>query len=617
MGLPSPAVAVVAEASRRLETDHPPLSFPSHMSVLSDLCHIVGQGFETAGVDSTFGTVVVSNRPDLGQFQCNGALAAARSARRNPRDIAATVVEQVAGDPRLADVSLAGPGFINLTVTDDTLARYVGEMAGDARLGVPRASEPLNVIVDYAGPNVAKAMHVGHLRATIIGDSVARLFRFAGHRVLGDAHFGDWGLQMGMLIIAAGEHHPDLPHLDEAIHGPYPDQPPITLSDLQEWYPTIAARVAEDDEVARQARRATRDLQSGRAGYQALWEHFVRVSRESQERDFADLGVEFDLWYGESTVRHLLRPMVDEALARDVATRSEGAVVIEVSEPDDRAEISPLILETSHGAFLYGTTDLATIRMRVDELGADLILYVVDARQSYHFEQVFRAALCTGVAAGVSMEHIQFGTMNGKDGTPFKTRAGGVLRLQDLIGMVTDAALARLNESDLASGYPDTERALIARQVGIAALKFGDLINNRTSNYRFDIRRFTSLEGKTGPYLQMAAVRMGAILDRAAGEGFSAGSPTAPKFEVERRLMLRLLQLPEVIERSLDLRAPNHLAEYAYELASDFSAFYEACHILTESDPRRRASWLELVRVNRHTLALLLDLLGIEVPDRM
>ena len=587
------------------------------MSVLSDLSRLVEQGFDAIGLDPSYGTVVVSNRPDLGQFQCNGALAAARQARSNPREIAASVVREIAGDSRLADVSLAGPGFINLTLTDEAIGECVSAMADDPRLGVPAATEPLDVIVDYAGPNVAKAMHVGHLRATIIGDSLKRLFRFAGHRVLGDAHFGDWGLQMGMLIAAARERLPDLPHLDESFEGPYPDLPPIALADLQDWYPQVAARVGNDEDLAGEARRATRDLQSGRPGYVALWEHFVRVSRESQERDFADLGVEFDLWYGESRVRHLLRPMVDDALARGVAVQSEGAVVVKVAEPGDRTEVSPLILETSHGAFLYGTTDLATIMMRVDEFDADLILYVVDARQSYHFEQVFRAARRTGLAREATMEHIGFGTMNARDGTPFKTRAGGVLRLQDLIGMVTKAAAARLEESDLAAGYPESERAEIARQVGIAALKFGDLINNRTSNYVFDLRRFTSLEGKTGPYLQMAAVRMGSMLDRAAAEGFASGPPLPPSAEVERRLMLRMLQLPEVVDRALDLRAPNHLAEYAFGLASDFSRFYEACHILTEPDPSRRASWLALVRACRRALALLLDMLGIEVPNRM
>ena len=587
------------------------------MSVLSDLGRLVGDGFESIGLDPSYGAVGVSNRPDLGQFQCNGALAAARPARRNPREIAELVLRGIADDPRLADVSLAGPGFINLTLTDQVIAEYVSSMADGPRLGVTTTAKPLDVIVDYAGPNVAKAMHVGHLRATIIGDSLKRLFRFAGHRVLGDAHFGDWGLQMGMLIVAAREHLPDLPHLDDGVEGPYLDPPPITLADLQEWYPSIAARVGTDEEVAGEARRATRDLQSGRPGYEALWEHFVRVSRASQERDFAHLGVEFDLWYGESTVRHLLRPMVDDALSCGVAVRSEGAVIVEVAEPGDKTEISPLILETSHGAFLYGTTDLATIAMRVGELDADLILYVVDARQAYHFEQVFRAALRTGASGEAVVEHIRFGTMNARDGTPFKTRAGGVLRLEDLIGTVTGAASTRLDESDLAAGYSEEERSVIAHQVGIAALKFGDLINNRTSNYVFDLRRFTSLEGKTGPYLQMAAVRMGSILDKAAGRSFAPGAVLPPTAGVERNLMLRMLQLPEVIARAVELRAPNHLAEYAYDVAADFSRFYETCHILTEPDSGRRASWLELVHTTRRTLELLLDLLGIEVPDRM
>ncbi|MXZ69218.1 MAG: arginine--tRNA ligase [Acidimicrobiia bacterium] len=588
------------------------------MSLLSDLTAIVTAGFVAAGLDASFGAVQVSDRPDLGQFQCNGALSAARSAGRNPRDIARQVVAQIEGDHRLASVSIAGPGFINLTVTGRTLAGCMDAMAGDERLGVSPVEHPLKVIVDYAGPNVAKAMHVGHLRATIIGDTVARLFRFAGHDVLGDVHFGDWGLQMGMLIVATRRRRPDLAHFfDRSYEGPYEEPGALTLADLQEWYPEMARQVAEDEAVAAEARQATTDLQSGRPGYVALWEHFVRVSRASQERDFSDLGVEFDLWYGESTVRDLLRPLVDEALAGGIAVRSDGAVVIEVGRPEDKAEITPLVLETSHGAFLYGTTDVATIQMRVTELGAELILYVVDARQSYHLEQVFRAARRAGVSGRASMEHIGFGTMNAPDGTPFKTREGGVLRLGDLIEMVTDAAAARLKESDLAARYSGEERAVIARQVGIAALKFGDLVNNRTSNYVFDLRRFTALEGKTGPYLQMAAVRMDSILARADRQGLAPGAVLPPHHETETRLVLRLLQLPEAIDRALELRAPNHLAEFAYEVAADFSRFYEACHILTEPDPGLQASWLEMVRTTRRTLELLLDLLGIEVPARM
>ncbi|MDE0139808.1 MAG: arginine--tRNA ligase [bacterium] len=587
------------------------------MSLLSDLTRIVAAGFEAAGLDASFGAVQVSDRPDLGQFQCNGALAAARSAGRDPRDIAGEVVRRIEGDRRLASVSIAGPGFINLTMTGRTLADGVDAMARDERLGVPPVGRPLNVIVDYAGPNVAKAMHVGHLRATIIGDTLKRLFRFAGHEVLGDAHFGDWGLQMGMLIVATRRRHPELAHFDGSSEGPYEDPLDVTLADLQEWYPEMARQVADDEAVAAEARQATTDLQSGRPGYVAIWEHFVRVSRASQEQDFSDLGVEFDLWYGESTVRDLLRPLVDETLARGIAVRSDGAVVIDVSRPDDRAEITPLVLETSHGAFLYGTTDVATIQMRVSELGADLILYVVDSRQSYHLEQVFRAARRAGLSGGAVMEHIGFGTMNGPDGTPFKTREGGVLRLGDLIETVTEAAAARLEESDLAARYSGDERALIARQVGIAALKFGDLVNNRASNYVFDVRRFTALEGKTGPYLQMATVRMDSILGRASRQGLAPGAVLPPRHETETRLVLRLLQLPEVIDRAMELRAPNHLAEFAYEVAADFSRFYEACHILTERDPGLQASWLGTVRTTRRVLELLLDLLGIEVPARM
>ena len=587
------------------------------MSVLSELGAAVGAGFEAVGLDPGCGAVLVSNRPDLGQFQCNGALAAAREAGRNPREIAEAVVGEIASDRRLAGLSVAGPGFINLSLTDEALAAYMNGMADDPRLGAAPADPPLAVVIDYAGPNVAKAMHVGHLRSTIIGDSLKRLFRFAGHRVWGDAHFGDWGLQMGMLITAAKERFPGLPHFDEEGGGPYPAGLPITLDDLQEWYPSIAVRMEDDEELAAEARRATYGLQSGRAGYTALWGHFVAVSRRSQEQDFAALGVEFDLWYGESTVRSRLQPMVDEALASGAAAESEGAAVIEVAEPGDKTEVSPLIIQTSHGAFLYGTTDLATIGMRVEELGADLILYVVDARQSYHFEQVFRAARRTAAAGEAALEHIRFGTMNGPDGTPFKTRAGGVLRLRDLIEMVTAAAAARLDESELAAGYTEAERAAITRQVGVAALKFGDLINNRASNYVFDLKRFTALEGKTGPYLQMAAVRMGSILEKAAARGLAPGRIEPPSVEAERRLMLRLLQLPEVIGRAVDLRAPNHLAEFAYEAASDFSRFYETCHILTEPDAGRRASWLGLVAAARRTLELLLDLLGIEVPERM
>lgn len=588
------------------------------MSVMSDLTALLGGAFADLGFDPGCGLVVASNRPDLGQFQCNGALPAAKARGRNPREVAEQVIARIADDRRLAEASVAGPGFINLSLTDQALAEYANRAAADTqRAGIPPVENPLNIVVDYAGPNVAKAMHVGHLRATIIGDSLKRLLRFRGHRVWGDAHFGDWGLQMGMLIVAAQRRHPGLPYFDPDHAGPYPEDPPVTLADLQEWYPQIAAEAERDEETADAARLATGELQAGRPGYLALWSHFVNVSRRSQKKDFADLGVEFDLWHGESTVRDRLAPLVEDALAAGAARESEGAVVVEVAEEGDKTEIAPLVIRTSRGAYLYSTTDLATIGMRVDDLAADLILYVVDARQSYHFTQVFRAVRRTGIAPGARMEHIPFGTMNGKDGKPYKTRTGEVLALQDLIGLVAEEARRRLDESDLAADYPPAERDRIARQVGLAALKFGDLINNRASNYVFQPKRFTSLEGKTGPYLQMAAVRMASILAKAAARNLSPGPVIAPAADSERRVWLHLLTLPEAVARAEELRAPNQIAEYAYQLAAGFSAFYETCHILTEPDPQRQASWLTLVAAVRRALELLLDLLGIEIPGRM
>ncbi len=588
------------------------------MPLRAHLSGIVGDAFASLGLDRGLGEVVPATRPEFGDFQCNGAMAAAKAAGRPPREIAAEIAEIVGRAPEVAAVDVAGPGFINLTVADHHLGSEVDALTRDERLGVPPTDRPETVVVDYGGPNVAKPMHVGHLRATIIGDSVARIFDFVGHRVIRDPHFGDWGLQMGMLIVELQRRRPDLPYFDPDFTGPYPEEPPVTLDDLQEMYPEVAARCADDPEWAAKARRATVELQQGRPGYRALWEHMVRVSQESQRRDFADLGVTFDVWYSESTVHDRVGPMIERLRRDGFAEESEGALIIRVDRPDDTREIPPLILVTTDGGYLYGTTDLATIEMRVQDMGARLILYVVDARQSDHFEQVFRAARKTGIApADVGLEHIRFGTMNGPDGKPFKTREGGVVRLRDLIEMVTAAAERRLEEADIARDYPAEERSRIARQVGLAALKFGDLINNRVSDYVFDLDRFTSFEGKTGPYLQYGAVRIQSILRNAAARGVEPGPIVPPSVDAERTLMLWLTRLPDVVARALDLRAPNGVAEFAYDLTSVFNRFYERCHILGEEDPARRASWLSLVRLTLDELSLLLGLLGIDVPDRM
>lgn len=586
------------------------------MSVLADLTRRFADAFRTLDLDPAFGEVVESNRPDLGQFQCNGALPAAKQAGRNPRDIAQSVIDEVdrAG---IADLSIAGPGFVNITLTDEGLRRHV-RRAADSALGIEPVSDPRTVVVDYGGPNVAKAMHVGHLRATLIGDALARIGRLVGHHIITDAHFGDWGTQMGMVICGLAERYPDLPYFDPDVTGPYPDDPPVTLEDLQEIYPKVSAAAKTDPDVAEAARRATLELQEGRPGYRALWQHLVDVSMSSQRQDFHDLGVDFDLWYAESTVHDRVYPLVASLQDQGVAVESEGALVIPVAEPNDTKDIPPLIMLKSDGAYLYTTTDVATVDLRVSDLHADVVLYVVDARQGLHFEQVFRAVRKAGIAPGtVSLEHIKFGTMNGPDGKPFRTRAGGVVSLRDLISMVTDAAAERLEQADIAQGYPDDEKAEIARRVGLSALKFGELQNHRASDYVFDLDRFLSFEGKTGPYLQYGAVRIASIEREASEQGLAAGELLPAGVDAERGLYLQILRFPSIVDRAWEFRAPNHIAEYAFELTQQFNRFYEACHILREDDPARQASWLRLVAVTREVLVTSLDLLGIEVPARM
>ncbi len=587
------------------------------MSLLSHLSELAGSAFAELGLPADLGEVVPSQRPELSQFQCNGAMAAARASDLAPLEIAQQVVAILGRHEEIVGADVAGPGFINFDVTGVTISRFASEAAADPHLGYPVTEQPKQVIVDYGGPNVAKAMHVGHLRATIIGDSIARLFTFAGDRVTRDPHFGDWGFQMGLLIAAIAEEQPDLPYFDGDVDD-LPETGPVTLDDLQRIYPQAAARARSDDDFADVAREATVRLQQGDPGYLALWRHMKAVSEESQREDFAALGVEFDLWYGESDVHHRLGPLTAALRDSGVAEESQGALVVRVNREDDNRDLPPLILETQVGGFLYSTTDLATIAMRIEELEADLLLYVVDKRQADHFVQLFRAAELAGIVpTGTRLEHIWFGTMNGPDGKPFKTREGGVVRLGDVIQMLTDAARRRLDEAHLAENYPPAERDRIAAMVGVAALKFGDLINNRASDYVFDLERFSSFEGKTGPYLQYASVRIKSILRRAEEASISAGTMAPPGVDVERDLVLDLLRLPEVVQRAIDLRAPNHIAEFAYGVATRFNRFYDTCHILSEPDPLRQASWLALSTWTLKALERLLDLLGIEIPDRM
>ncbi len=587
-------------------------------SLTAQLSQRFGDAFAALGLDGSYGAVVVSSRPELAQFQCNGALAAAKPAGRNPRELAQAVIDAVAADEVIGELAIAGPGFINVVLTDEFLAATVGEMNADDRLGVEPPEVPQRVLVDYGGPNIAKALHVGHLRPAIIGESIKRLFAFAGHDTIGDIHLGDWGAPPGQIIAHIRESHPDLPFFDPGWSGDYPDEIPFTEADLERIYPEASQRAKDDEAFAAAARQANVALQAGDRGHRALLERIRAISIADMKVTYDALNVHFELWYGEARVHDRIAGMIERMRAAGVVRESQGALVVDVARPDDKAEIPPLLLTRSDGSYMYSTTDLATLDERMRELGVDVVLYVVDARQSLHFEQVFRAARAGAVVPPeVVVEHDPFGTVNGPDGKPMKTREGDLPALKGLIDDAWVRATQRLDESDLATEYPEEERRDIAFKVGIAALKYGDLQNHRTSDYIFDLDRFVSFNGKTGPYLLYSAVRIRSILRNAAEAGLAPGEIIAPGKPEERALMLQLLRLPDIVDRAIEFRAPNHLAEFAYDVATEFNRFYEACHILSEQDVARQASWLGLVALTLRTLETLLDLLAIEIPERM
>jgi len=600
---------------------------------MTDLRRALGEAvssvFAALDLPAEFGRVTASDRPDLADFQCNGAMAAAKAARRPPREIAVQVGEALKDNPYLASVEIAGLGFINLRVSNAALANRVNEISGDARSGAGVLEAPRRVVVDYGGPNVAKPMHVGHLRASIIGESIKRIFRFRGDEVLGDAHFGDWGFQMGLLIVAACDENPRWRAVGEEtwkgdeqlLKAGEAQVVPVLLTDLDlaaldRLYPEAAARAKIDDDYRDRARKATAELQAGRPGYLALWRHFVAVSRTALQREFEALGIEFDLWKGESDVDSLIPGMVEELRARGLLVFDQGAEVMFVSKNDDKRELPPLIVVSSEGSAMYGTTDLATILDRRRTFDPQLMLYCVDQRQADHFEQVFRAAVRAAYAAEGELEHIGFGTMNGTDGRPFKTREGGVLKLHDLITMATDKARERLHEAGLGAELSPDEFEATAHKVAVAALKFADLQNFRGTSYVFDLDRFTSFEGKTGPYLLYQAVRIKSLLRRAADEAVEAGQVLI--FEpAERDLALVLDAFDNALGEAYDKRAPNFLAEHAFRLAQSFSKFYATCPVLGADDESVRASRLRLAETALAQLEVVLSLLGLETPERM
>jgi arginyl-tRNA synthetase len=583
------------------------------------LTEIVADVFVAHGLDPKYGQVTVSNRPDLAQFQCNGALAAAKSLGTNPRQMAQKVADALASSDPIEAVSIVGPGFINLTLKDDFLTNHAQAMLlDDVRMGCEESSAPYHIVIDYGGANIAKPLHVGHLRSAIIGESLKRLARFLGHDVVGDVHLGDWGLQIGMIISELERRQPDLPYFDPAYQGPYPTESPVTIADLEEIYPAVSTRVKRDEQVMDAARQATYELQSGRRGYRALWQHVHDVSVTDLKTDYGRLNIEFDLWLGESDVQERIPALVKRLQAQGWAHESQGALVIDVAEPDDKKDIPPLILTKSDGAALYGTTDLATIEQRMEDFAPGLILYVVDKRQSDHFLQVFRGAHKTGIAPqSTGLEHVGFGTMNGKDGKPFKTRQGSVMKLKDLIQMVTEKALQRMDEVEVARDCGKAEKAEIARAVGVATLKFADLANHRTKDYIFDLDRFSSFDGRTGPYLLYTAVRIKSILREAAARDLEPGPILPPASDTERKVMLKVAELPEMLALAFDTRAPNHLCEYVYDLAALLNRFYHEHHVLSEGSAAQQASWLGLLRLSLSALELILDILGIDVPERM
>ncbi|HEY8190165.1 MAG TPA: arginine--tRNA ligase [Micavibrio sp.] len=585
-------------------------------SLLGELSHIVEDAFIAEGLSGDMGGVRISDRPDLAQFQCNGAMIAAKQAKKNPRAVAEVVVARLKNNPVFSKIEIAGPGFINLNIADQYLTAHLEAAAKDVRCGVPLAADGETIVLDYGGPNIAKAMHVGHLRTAIIGEALRRIFLFSGYNAISDVHMGDWGTQIGMVISEFRIRHPEWPYFNAASSGPYPAESPFTLADLEEVYPFAAQACKDDDARKEMARVATAELQDGRPGYRALWKHIVNVSVAGMKENYDALNVHFDLWNGESSVHDLIEPMVGRLEEKGYAVKDGGATVIPVAKNDDQKEYPPLILYKSDGAVMYGTTDLATLVDRM-KMNPRKVIYVVDQRQGLHFEQVFRAAYKTGIVPpDVGLIHAGNGTMNGTDGKPFKTRAGGVLRLEDLVGSARSKALDLMMEANLAQDADQRELEDTAHMVGIAAIKFADLQNQRQSDYIFDLDRMTSFEGKTGPYMLYQAVRIKSLLRKAKAQGDMPGQDIILKDE-DRPLALLCLELPETIEATLRNYTPHVLCDYAYRLANAFSSFYGNCHILSEPDPLLKKSRLALSALVLAELELALDLLGIRIPDRM
>lgn len=575
----------------------------------------IQQAFLEAGYETEYGKVTLSNRPDLCEYQCNGAMAGAKAFRKAPIKIAQEVAERLKDSRWLKEVSVAPPGFLNLTLKEESLAEYLGWMQRED-LGLTQVEEPQTILVDYGGPNVAKPLHVGHLRSAIIGESVKRMGRKMGHRVLGDIHLGDWGYQMGLIITELKQRQPQLPYFQEGADD-FPEEAPFTIGELEEIYPTASQKAKADEAYREEALEATKQLQYGHKGYLAIWRHIMKVSTADLKKNYDRLKVSFDLWRGESDAQKDIPDMVSRLKKEGLAHMDQGALVIDVAEDTDTKEVPPCMIQKSDGASLYGTTDLATLIQREREFQPDQVVYVVDKRQELHFVQVFRAAKKTGIVGeDTKLSFLGFGTMNGKDGKPFKTREGGVMRLEYLIQEITDNMYEKISANRTVS---EEEGRETAKLVGLAAIKYGDLSNQASKDYIFDVDRFTSFEGNTGPYILYTIVRIKSILARYEEAGGNLDQPAIlpPAGDSEKELMLQAARYSEVMEGAAQELAPHKICAYIFELSNSFNRFYHDTRILGEEDAAKKESYIGLLCLTRQILEECIDVLGFEAPERM
>ena len=575
------------------------------------------QAFADAGYEKELARVTLSNRPDLCEYQCNGAMAGAKKYHKAPIMIAEEVVAKIPENGYISGAEAVKQGFINLKTNPAAVADYLNQMEADEKLGAEEVENPKTIVIDYGGPNVAKPLHVGHLRSAIIGESVKRITRFMGNKVVGDIHLGDWGYQMGLIITELKKRQPDLPYFDDNFTGEYPKEAPFTISDLEEIYPAASAYAKEHDDYREEALDATFQLQSGKRGYRAIWDHIMNVSVTDLKKNYANLNVEFDLWKGESDAQKYIPDMVERLKKEGYAHIDNGALVVDVKEETDTKEIPPCMILKSDGAALYDTTDLATLVEREELFQPDEVIYVVDKRQELHFVQVFRCAKKTGIVKeDTKLTFLGFGTMNGKDGKPFKTREGGVMRLENLIREITEKMYEKITENRTVS---EEEAKATAKMVGMAAIKYGDLSNQAAKDYVFDVDRFTSFEGNTGPYILYTIVRIKSILNKykESGKSMDDIKILPATSESEKALMLEAAKFGSVMENVYEELAPHKICAYIYDLANAFNRFYHETKILAEEDEQKQKSYIALLTLTRDILTTCIDLLGFEAPERM